>query len=74
MKYAVDRIVEDIAVLENIYNGVIVEVSVKKLPKGVHEGSIVVLDNEKYILDEKEENKRRESLRNRLEKLKNLKK
>ena len=70
MKYAVDRIIEDIVVLENIKTGEILEVNVKKLPKDIHEGSILVKDNDNFIVDLDTENERRESLRERLERLK----
>lgn len=70
MKYAVDRIIEDIVVLENIKTGEILEVNVKNLPKDIHEGSILVKDNDNFIVDLDTENERRESLRERLERLK----
>ena len=70
MKYAVDRIEEDIVVLENIKTGEILEVSISNLPKGIHEGSILVKDNDKFLIDLDTEKERRESLRERLERLK----
>lgn len=73
MKYAVDRIVEDIVVLENIESGEILEVNKKELPD-VYEGSIVVKENDQFTLDLVEEESRRESIRERLERLKKLKK
>ena len=74
MKYAIDRIIEGVAVLEDISSGDIIEVGIKKLPSGVREGSIVIFENGVYILDMMEEISRKESIRERLEKLKNLKK
>lgn len=74
MKYAVDKIIEDIVVLENIESGEIIEINKKKLPDEIHEGSIVIVNDEKYELDVDEENTRRESLRARLDRLKNLNK
>jgi hypothetical protein len=70
MKYAVDRIEEDIVVLENIKTGEILEVSISNLPKGIHEGSILVKDNDEFLIDLDTEKERRESLRERLERLK----
>ena len=70
MKYAVDRIEEDIVVLENIKTGEILEVSISNLPKGIHEGSILVKDNDEFLIDLGTEKERRESLRERLERLK----
>ena len=74
MKYAVDRIIEQIAVLENIETEDIVEVRLSELPKDVREGSVVISDGDVYALDLNEENDRRESIRERLERLKKLKK
>ena len=74
MKYAVDRFEENLVVLENLVTGEIVNENIKKLPKNIKEGSVVIKENEKYVLDLDEENKRREDFRNRLERLKNLKK
>lgn len=70
MKYAVDRIEEDIVVLENIKTGEILEVSISNLPKGIHEGSILVKDNDEFLIDLGTEKERRDSLRERLERLK----
>lgn len=72
MKYAVDRIEENIVVLENIDTGEIMEVGLKKLPRGASEKDIVVLVDGKYVLDLQEKEKRMIDLRARLEKLKGL--
>lgn len=74
MKYAVDRIEENIVVLENISSGEIVNEDIKKLPKNIKEGNILTRENDKYTLDLDTEKKRREDFRSRLERLKNLKK
>lgn len=73
MKYAVDRIIEKIAVLENIDTLEIVEVELEKLPREVHEGSILVYDGITYKLDLTTEQNRRESFRERLNRLKKQK-
>ena len=70
MKFAVDRIVEQIVVLENIDTEDIIEVEKDKLPVGVHEGSILIFDGNDYKLDLKTEKNRRESFRERLNRLK----
>lgn len=74
MKYAVDRIEENIVVLENISSGEIVNEDIKKLPKNIKEGNILTRENDKYTLDLDTEKDRREDFRSRLERLKNLKK
>lgn len=73
MKYAVDRIVEDIVVLENIEIGEILEMKKHELPIDVHEGSILIKNDNNFSLDENAEKTRRESLRERLERLKTIK-
>lgn len=70
MKYAVDRFEENIVVLENIKTGEIVEVERKILPEEIHEGSILKLINDEYLIDKNIEKERRMSLRERMEKLK----
>ncbi len=73
MKYAVDRIEEDIYVLENIETGEIVEVNSAVVPGATHEGSILKVINGQYILDVQTEKNRRKSLRERMERLKEKK-
>lgn len=72
MKYAVDRIENNMAVLENIETGEIMEVKLKKLPKGVLEKDIVDFVDGKYCLNQQAKDKRIADLRARLERLKNL--
>ena len=75
MKYAVDRIEEELVVLENITSGEIIHVNINEIGVKVHEGSILKYSKSHgYTLDTKEEENRREDLRSRLERLKNLKK
>ena len=70
MKFSVDRIEEGIAILENIYSKEIIEVEVSELDFIIFEGNILVYENGVFSLDKKEEDLRRESLRDRLNNLK----
>lgn len=70
MKYAVDKIEEEIYVLENIKTGEIIEAKKDEVPDETHEGSILKIVDDEYVLDEEEEKKRRTSLRERMNKLK----
>lgn len=70
MKFSVDRIEEGIVILENIYTKEIIEAEIEAFSFEVKEGMIVVYDNEKFSLDLKEAEQRRESLRERLNNLK----
>ena len=73
MKYSVDKIEDDICVLENLDSGEIIEKNINELPEGIHEGSIIDYDNEKgYVINTELEKTRRESLRERMEILKKL--
>ena len=72
MKYSVDQIIDNIAVLENIDNNEKTHVNIEYLPDNIHEGSILRYEDSNYILDEEEEKDRKESFRERLERLKRL--
>ena len=74
MNYAVDRIDENIATIENIINKEKTEVPLELLPKNVKEGSIITLENDTYILNSNEEETRRKIIEEKLNRLKNLNK
>lgn len=69
-KYSVDRIEEDIIVLENIENKEIIEINKSELDFEVVDGNILKLVDGKFELDQKAEVSRKESLRERLNRLK----
>lgn len=71
MKYAVDSIVDEIAVLENIETGEKKEVNLSLLPENIQESNIVI-ESETYILDKQAEEERKETLEEKLERLKHL--
>lgn len=62
MKYAVDRIGEDIAVLQNIDDGSIILESISNLPTSLHEGMILSFENDCYLIDNELEDKRRKRI------------
>ncbi len=70
MKYSIDRIENNIAVLENIENKEKKEIDITLLPKGYREGSIVILRNDKYELDLDEEEIRRKRMMDKFKRLK----
>lgn len=70
MKFAIDRIEKDIAVLENIDNNDIIEVNVNELPKNVKEKDIVKKENNEYVLDVKEKEERINRINEKFEMLK----
>ena len=72
MKYVVDRIIEEIAVLENIENKEQKEVSLSNLPQNIQEGNVVI-EETFYRLDRKEEEERRKRIQEKMDRVKNLK-
>ncbi len=62
MKYAVDRMEEDIAVLQNIDDGSIILESISNLPTSLHEGMILSFENDCYLIDNELEDKRRKRI------------
>ena len=74
MNYAVDRIDENIATIENIINKEKKEVPLELLPKNVKEGSIITLEGGTYILNSNEEEARRKIIEEKLNRLKDINK
>lgn len=72
MKYAVDRIEEDIIVLENIKNNKIVEININDIDFKVKEKDILIYKNNKYIKDNKEKEDRLRIIQEKLNKVKNI--
>ena len=70
-KYSVDRIEEDTIVLENIENNEIIEINKSELDFKVIDWNILKLVDGKFVLDKETEVSRKESLRERLNRLKN---
>ena len=71
MKYSIDKILDDIATLENVETKQITEVNTKELPEEIHEGSILILEDGKYKLDLNEEEIRRKRIEEKFNKLRN---
>ena len=70
MKFSVDRIEDNVVVLESIENNEIREVDISLLPEGIKEGSILVLNNDIYELDLNEEELRRKRIQEKFNRLK----
>lgn len=71
MKFAVDRIEEDIVVLENIENNKVINVKRKCLPKEIKELDIVTYDGKDYVLDVSERFNRIKRIKEKMENLRN---
>lgn len=70
MKYSVDRIENDIAVLEDITTKEKIELNINYLPKKIKEGTILEKKEDSFIIDEEEENVRRKRIMEKFNKLK----
>ena len=73
MKYSVDRIIDNIVVLENLDTKELLEIDIEKLPKNIKDGTILKLENNQYLLDEITQKTREETIREKTERLKRLK-
>lgn len=70
MKYAVDSIVDEIAVIEDIETGDKKEISLELLPEEVQEGNILIYQDNEYYINKEYEAVRRQSLEEKMEELK----
>ena len=70
MKYSVDRIENDIAVLEDVTTKEKIELNINYLPKKIKEGTILEKKDDSFIIDEEEENIRRKRIMEKFNKLK----
>lgn len=70
MKYAVDSIVDEIAVIEDIETGEKKEVSLELLPEEIQEGNILLFQDNEYYINREYEAVRRQSLEEKMEELK----
>ena len=70
MIYIVDRIENNIAVLENKDTKEIINIPLNSLPTNLKEGNVLRYENNTYILDADEEEKRRQAILEKFNKLK----
>ena len=62
MKYIVDRIEDDIVILEKYPTKEIIKIDKSILSNNVHEGSVIVYDGNKYYIDLDDEKRRRQEI------------
>ena len=65
MRYIVDRTEADLAVCET-ENEEMVNIPLKDLPEGVKEGSVLIREGERWLIDENEEAARKERIREKM--------
>lgn len=68
-EFSVDRIEENIIILENRENGEIINIEKSKLPFKVQEGDILKYINGRYILDEEKTRSETEDIKNLMDDL-----
>ncbi len=51
ISFSVDRFEDNFAVCENLKTGEFINISILELPENIKEGSIIILENGKFILD-----------------------
>lgn len=73
MKYSVDKIEDNVVVLQNIEDGTIKYINISLLPDYIRETDILVYDGEKFIIDEEEKEKRVESILEKMNRLREVK-
>lgn len=69
MKYVVDRIENNICVIQNLETGEIINIEKTLLPSDVKEKDVLIKNNDEYELDSKEKEDRIELIRKKMEKL-----
>ena len=69
MKYAVDRIEDNLVIMENLETKEIIEIEKDKLPEDIKDGTILIYEDEEYKLDLNEEELRRRQIQDRFNRL-----
>lgn len=68
MKYVIDRIEDNIAVLQDLNTKEMLNINIKELPTNIKEGTYLI-KNKIFKIDKKTEDKKRQELRKRFNKL-----
>lgn len=68
--YTVDRIEGNIVVIENRTTGIMEDIDKSMFPSDIKEGDIVLLENDKYIIDKNKTKEIKNKIRDRFNKLK----
>lgn len=72
MKYAVDKIEDDLVVCEELTTGEKITLNKNEIKGDVHEGTIIIKSDPSYEVNNQEEENRRKLLQEKLNRLKNL--
>lgn len=71
MNWIIDRIENNLAILENETTKEKKEVPLSELPPSIHEGTILMLTNNQYTLNLDEEERKRKEILKRFQNLRN---
>ena len=67
--YTVERIEDNIIILEDREINDLIEINKNLLPNDIHEGDILELINDEYVINEEETKRIKENIRNRFNSL-----
>lgn len=72
MNYVVDRVVNGIAICQNIKNRLMFEIDINELDFKVHDGDVISFKNGKYYLNKKLKKEREKTILDKFNKVKNI--
>lgn len=72
MKYAVDKIEDNLIICEEITTGEKITLNKNEIKGKVHEGAIIIKSDSSYEVNKQEEENRKKLLQEKLNRLKNL--
>ena len=69
MKYIIDRIEDNIAILENQETKEMIDIDINELPANIKEGNVLIYENKKYYIDVNLEQERKKNILEKFQKL-----
>ena len=69
MRFIVERIEDEIASLEEIETGNIVNYNISEIPFKIFEGDVLILENETWIIDKKSKQKIQKRIKRKMKNL-----
>ena len=69
MKYIIDRIEDNIAILENQETKEMIDIDINELPVNIKEGNVLIYENKKYYIDVNLEQERKKNILEKFQKL-----
>ena len=69
MKYIIDRIEDNITILENQETKEMIDIYINELPANIKEGNVLIYENKKYYIDVNLEQERKKNILEKFQKL-----